>query len=217
MRGDLAKRELGMFAQWQQRKLYQQICQGSRPAEFIPHDGPPHANGDIHIGHAVNKTLKDIIIKSKTLAGFDAPLCAGLGLPRSADRAPDRKAARQNTSSRTSSASCAANTLKARSNGRRPTSCAWACWATGIVHTRPWIQDRGRYRRALGAIHKTATCSVAPSRFTGVRTAARRWPKPRWNTRQELAGDRRGLQGDSTTPRWARRLAWMSATRLLTR
>ncbi len=78
MRGDLAKREPGMLAQWQQRKLYQQIrAKAAGRPKFILHDGPPYANGDIHIGHAVNKILKDIIIKSKTLAGFDAPYVPG--------------------------------------------------------------------------------------------------------------------------------------------
>lgn len=85
MRGDLAKREPGMLAQWQQRKLYERIREVAkgRP-KFILHDGPPYANGDIHIGHAVNKILKDIIIKSRTLAGFDAPYVPGWdchGLP----------------------------------------------------------------------------------------------------------------------------------------
>ncbi len=85
MRGDLAKREPGWVAQWQEKKLYQQIREASkgRP-RFILHDGPPYANGDIHIGHAVNKILKDIIVRSKTLAGFDAPYIPGWdchGLP----------------------------------------------------------------------------------------------------------------------------------------
>ena len=85
MRGDLAKREPQWVAAWQEKKLYEQIreaCQG-RP-RFVLHDGPPYANGDIHIGHAVNKILKDIIIRSKTLAGFDAPYVPGWdchGLP----------------------------------------------------------------------------------------------------------------------------------------
>jgi isoleucyl-tRNA synthetase len=85
MRGDLAKREPGWVKQWQENKLYQQIREASkgRP-RFVLHDGPPYANGDIHIGHAVNKILKDIIVRSKTLAGFDAPYIPGWdchGLP----------------------------------------------------------------------------------------------------------------------------------------
>lgn len=85
MRGNLAKREPTMLESWQHKQLYQKIRTVSkgRP-RFTLHDGPPYANGDIHIGHAVNKILKDIIIKSKTLAGFDAPYIPGWdchGLP----------------------------------------------------------------------------------------------------------------------------------------
>ena len=85
MRGDLPKREPQWVAQWQQKKLYHRIREISagRP-RFVLHDGPPYANGDIHIGHAVNKVLKDIIVRSKTLSGFDAPYVPGWdchGLP----------------------------------------------------------------------------------------------------------------------------------------
>jgi isoleucyl-tRNA synthetase len=78
MRGDLAKREPQWLAQWQQKKVYQRIRKAAhgRP-KFILHDGPPYANGDIHIGHAVNKILKDIVIKTRSLAGFDVPYVPG--------------------------------------------------------------------------------------------------------------------------------------------
>ena len=85
MRGDLAKREPSWVADWQQRKLYQKIRKASAGLpKFVLHDGPPYANGSIHIGHALNKILKDIIVRSKTLAGFDAPYVPGWdchGLP----------------------------------------------------------------------------------------------------------------------------------------
>ena len=85
MRGDLAKREPQMLARWQAQQRYWQIRKAKQgKPKFILHDGPPYANGDIHIGHAVNKILKDIIVKSKTLAGFDAPYVPGWdchGLP----------------------------------------------------------------------------------------------------------------------------------------
>ena len=78
MRGDLAKREPLWVREWQQRKVYVAIRQASqgRP-RFLLHDGPPYANNDIHIGHAVNKILKDIVVKSRTLDGFDAPYVPG--------------------------------------------------------------------------------------------------------------------------------------------
>ena len=85
MRGNLAKREPQMLKAWQQKDLYRQIREaksGKKP--FVLHDGPPYANGDIHIGHAVNKILKDIIVKSKTMSDYDAPYVPGWdchGLP----------------------------------------------------------------------------------------------------------------------------------------
>ena len=85
MRGNLAQREPQMLKDWQKADLYNKIRvakKGKTP--FILHDGPPYANGSIHIGHAVNKILKDIIVKSKTLSDFDAPYVPGWdchGLP----------------------------------------------------------------------------------------------------------------------------------------
>jgi isoleucyl-tRNA synthetase len=78
MRGDLAKREPGWVAQWQQQRVYQKIRKASadRP-KFILHDGPPYANGDIHIGHAVNKILKDMVVKTRQMSGFDAQYVPG--------------------------------------------------------------------------------------------------------------------------------------------
>lgn len=85
MKGNLAQREPERLKKWQQLDLYKKIRTHSagRPL-FVLHDGPPYANGEIHIGHAVNKVLKDIIVKSKTLSGFDAPYVPGWdchGLP----------------------------------------------------------------------------------------------------------------------------------------
>ncbi|MEJ2143056.1 MAG: isoleucine--tRNA ligase [Gammaproteobacteria bacterium] len=87
MRGNLAKREPEFLKRWQDMDLYGQLRKLSKQQNrkpFILHDGPPYANGDIHIGHAVNKVLKDIIVKSKTISGFDAPYIPGWdchGLP----------------------------------------------------------------------------------------------------------------------------------------
>jgi isoleucyl-tRNA synthetase len=85
MRGNLANREPKMLKHWDQVDLYQAIrkAKAGKP-QFILHDGPPYANGNIHIGHAVNKILKDFIVKSKTLSDFDAPYIPGWdchGLP----------------------------------------------------------------------------------------------------------------------------------------
>ncbi|MDE2448124.1 MAG: isoleucine--tRNA ligase [Gammaproteobacteria bacterium] len=85
MKADLARREPARVAAWEERRVYgkqRQVARG-RP-RFVLHDGPPYANGAIHIGHAVNKILKDIIVKSRSLDGFDAPYIPGWdchGLP----------------------------------------------------------------------------------------------------------------------------------------
>jgi isoleucyl-tRNA synthetase len=85
MKANLATREPEMLKAWQQQDLYSAIRAARAGREkFILHDGPPYANGDIHIGHAVNKILKDVIVKAKTLSGFDAPYVPGWdchGLP----------------------------------------------------------------------------------------------------------------------------------------
>ncbi|QCI22606.1 isoleucine--tRNA ligase [Buchnera aphidicola] len=74
MRGNLAQKELKTLKDWQKNNLYELIRKKKQEKKiFFLHDGPPYANGNIHIGHAVNKVLKDIIIKSKNMSGFDAP------------------------------------------------------------------------------------------------------------------------------------------------
>ncbi|MBD2858712.1 isoleucine--tRNA ligase [Spongiibacter sp. KMU-158] len=85
MKANLSQREPQMLKRWLDEDVYGQIRQARSGRErFVLHDGPPYANGDIHIGHAVNKILKDFIVKSKTLSGFDAPYVPGWdchGLP----------------------------------------------------------------------------------------------------------------------------------------
>ncbi|MGZ4164219.1 MAG: isoleucine--tRNA ligase, partial [Tumebacillaceae bacterium] len=78
MRGNLPQREPQMQEKWNEMNLYHKVQeqQNGKP-KYVLHDGPPYANGDIHIGHAMNKILKDIIVKFKTLEGFDAPYVPG--------------------------------------------------------------------------------------------------------------------------------------------
>jgi isoleucyl-tRNA synthetase len=85
MKGNLAQREPEFLRRWEEMDLYARLRERrkGRP-RFVLHDGPPYANGEIHIGHAVNKILKDIIVKARTLDGFDAPYVPGWdchGLP----------------------------------------------------------------------------------------------------------------------------------------
>ena len=86
MRGNLAQREPEILARWKELDVYKKIREASanRDKRFVLHDGPPYANGDIHIGHAVNKVIKDMIVKSKQLDGCDSPYIPGWdchGLP----------------------------------------------------------------------------------------------------------------------------------------
>lgn len=85
MKADLAKREPEILKHWRQIHLYEKLRMMSKErTKFILHDGPPYANGSIHLGTALNKILKDIVVKSKTLSGFDAPFVPGWdchGLP----------------------------------------------------------------------------------------------------------------------------------------
>ncbi|HYW03939.1 MAG TPA: class I tRNA ligase family protein, partial [Gammaproteobacteria bacterium] len=85
MRANLARREPDMLRRWEENHIYQRIREARAGApRFLLPDGPPYANGDIHLGHAVNKILKDIIVKSQSMSGFDAPYVPGWdchGLP----------------------------------------------------------------------------------------------------------------------------------------
>ena len=85
MKANLPQREPELLAWWEQERLYARIQEaGQGRPRYLLHDGPPYANGRIHIGHALNKILKDIIVKSKTMADFHAPYVPGWdchGLP----------------------------------------------------------------------------------------------------------------------------------------
>src|SRR6202521_2831430 len=85
MKANLAQLEPKLLAQWEESALYQRIREArqGRPT-YILHDGPPYANGNIHLGHALNKLLKDFIVKIKTMEGYDSPYVPGWdchGLP----------------------------------------------------------------------------------------------------------------------------------------
>jgi isoleucyl-tRNA synthetase len=135
MRGDLAKREPGWVKQWQDKKIYERIRKAAagRP-KFVLHDGPPYANGDIHLGHAVNKILKDMVVKSRTMAGFDAPYvpgwdCHGMPIEIQIEKLTAR------TCRPPKSCRKRAPTRSSRSTASAPASSAWACWANGTTRT----------------------------------------------------------------------------------
>ena len=100
MRGDLPKREPGWVGEWNEGGLYQRLRVARQGAPlFVLHDGPPYANGKLHIGHALNKVLKDMIVKSRQLAGFDAQYipgwdCHGLPIENAIEKLHGRKLSR---------------------------------------------------------------------------------------------------------------------------
>ncbi|MEK7801807.1 MAG: class I tRNA ligase family protein, partial [Pseudomonadota bacterium] len=85
MRGELPQKEPAILKAWQESNLYNGIRAASENAtRYILHDGPPYANGDIHVGHALNKILKDVVVRTRQGLGFDAPYVPGWdchGLP----------------------------------------------------------------------------------------------------------------------------------------
>ena len=100
MRGDLPKREPAWAKSWSEQGLYKQLrlARHGQPL-FVLHDGPPYANGKLHIGHALNKVLKDMIVKSRQLAGFDAQYipgwdCHGLPIENAIEKLHGRKLSR---------------------------------------------------------------------------------------------------------------------------
>ncbi|MBI5015741.1 MAG: isoleucine--tRNA ligase [Deltaproteobacteria bacterium] len=92
MKADLVRREPEVLRRWEEEQLYARIlARGAGRPSFILHDGPPYANGHIHMGHAINKILKDIIVKSRTMAGFRSPYvpgwdCHGLPIEHQVDK-----------------------------------------------------------------------------------------------------------------------------------
>jgi isoleucyl-tRNA synthetase len=106
MRGDLPKREPAWAKAWSDQGLYKKLRLARQGAPlFVLHDGPPYANGKLHIGHALNKVLKDMIVKSKQLAGFDAQYipgwdCHGLPIENAIEKLHGRKLSRDDMQAR---------------------------------------------------------------------------------------------------------------------
>ena len=106
MRGDLPKREPGWIKEWDDKGIYKKLRDARRgAAKFILHDGPPYANGKIHIGHAVNKILKDMIVKARQLKGLDAIYvpgwdCHGLPIENAIEKLHGRNLSRDEVQSK---------------------------------------------------------------------------------------------------------------------
>ena len=138
MKANLAVREAKWLEEWYADNIYQQI-RASRigKKKYVLHDGPPYANGQIHLGHAVNKVLKDIIIKSRIMDGFDAPYvpgwdCHGLPIELKVEKKSVKSVSK---SMHLRSVRLAANMLTHKLNYRKKTLYAWACLAIGTILT----------------------------------------------------------------------------------
>ena len=134
------------------RASMREVARG-RP-RFVLHDGPPYANGDIHIGHAVNKILKDIIVKSRSHGRLRFAVHPGLGLPRPADRAAGGEEARPagpEAGCRTRFVPRAAPSRRRRSSSSARTSSGSACSATGTIPIARWTRATRRSRSARSA------------------------------------------------------------------
>src|SRR3954470_12706350 len=139
MKANLPQNEPKRLDFWREIDIYRLLREKSagRP-KFVLHDGPPYANGRIHIGHALNKILKDVVVKSKTMMGFDSPYVPGWdchGLPISM-RSTKRSAARSGRKCRRLiSPAPAASSPRSSSRSSARTSSASASSATGFIPT----------------------------------------------------------------------------------
>jgi isoleucyl-tRNA synthetase len=126
MKANLPQNEPARLAAWEAAGLYEQIRTAREGSpKYILHDGPPYANGAIHLGHALNKCIKDFVVKTKTMAGFDAPYvpgwdCHGLPIEIKVDEKLGGKKLE----------------MDPIFSGR--SLSGWGCLGVGTSRTRPW-------------------------------------------------------------------------------
>ena len=188
MKADLATASRAAACAGRSRAPTRSIRAVAAAAAFVLHDGPPYANGAIHSGHAVNKILKDIIVKSRTLDGYDAPYvpgwdCHGLPIEMQVEKKHGRLG--QKIDAKAFRAACRDYAPRSRSICSAPTSSASGSSATGIIPTSRWMpRYEAQQLRAFGRHHRERPCVQGrASRCTGAWTAARRWPRRRSSTR----------------------------------
>jgi hypothetical protein len=169
--------------QWEAAGLYRRIQEARKEAPlFVLHDGPPFANGDVHMGTALNKILKDLIVKSKTMAGFRAPFipgwdCHGLPIEFKVVKA---SAGLSPVEVRRRSEEYARKFIGIqRGQFRR-----LGCWATGTRRISPWIpHTKPRCCGRSPGSSRGTWCIARRSRSIGVPARRPRWQRRRWNTR----------------------------------
>ena len=193
MKADLVTREPARLKQWETAGLYAAIqAQRAGAEKFVLHDGPPFANGDVHIGTALNKILKDIIIKYKTPARLQRALRAGLGLPRPADRIQGHpghaQGGRYRLRRRHHPQGLRGLRAQIHRHPARPVQAARR--ARGLGQPVPDARPRNTRRRSCACSPTSwsrALSIAARSRSIGASPAAPRWRRPRSNTKTTSA------------------------------
>ena len=141
MKANLSKREPEILAKWEEMRLYDLLREQSKDRPlYILHDGPPYANGHIHLGTALNKILKDMIVKSRQMSGFNAVYVPGLGLPRSSYRTPGgsrtgRAQIVHDAGGNPPALPAVCGTLHRHSEEMN--SSVWGFWESGTIPTSP--------------------------------------------------------------------------------
>ena len=185
MRGDLAKREPGMLARWTDDDLYGIIRAAKKGKKtFILHDGPPYANGSIHIGHSVNKILKDIIVKSKGLTGYDSPYVPGWdchGLPIELKVEQEYGKPGEKFTAAEFRAKCREYAAEQIDGQRKDFIRLGVLGDWSHPYLTMDFKTEANIIRALAQSSVMATCIKAPNRCTGALTAVPRWRKRKWS------------------------------------
>ncbi len=137
MRAGVSKSEPKQLKDWQDNKVYEQVLKKNKGhKKFVLHDGPPYANGPIHIGHAMNKISKDMINRYWMMQGYEVPYVPGWDCHGQPIEHRSRRSSAPRSSTRPPrlrSVSFAISSLSRTSSCRRPASVAWACSAIGTT------------------------------------------------------------------------------------
>jgi isoleucyl-tRNA synthetase len=190
MKADLAQREPKMLASWEARDIYGKIraISKGRP-RFVLHDGPPYANGAAHLGHFVNKVLKDIVVKSHQLDGYDSPYipgwdCHGLPIEHQIEKKFGRVGNKLNAKEFRAACRKFAMEQVELQRGDFKRFGVLGDW------NRPYMTMDPRFEaqqvRSLGKIIRNGHLYKGAKPVYWCWIAARRWPKPRWSTRTRL-------------------------------
>ena len=188
MKADLPRREPAFLKRWADLDLYGKIRTQSvgRP-KFVLHDGPPYANGHIHLGHALNKILKDIIVKSQPVTGFDSPYvpgwdCHGLPIEHQVDKEMKAKGARLSQVEVRQRCRAYAEKFIDIQRAEFKRLGVLGDWDHPyLTMDNAYVADNpGGIRPVLSS---AAPSTAARSPSTGAPPAAPPWRKPRWNTR----------------------------------